>query len=69
MKAWLQAGLVLLLTGTNASSNEELDTQAFAVMQECLASAEQSSNEQTGLDGYCIDSYLATKPKPEDTAN
>ncbi len=50
-----------LLTGMSipaiASSQ---DNRAYAILQDCLASAELDANLGSQLDRYCIDSYLAT---------
>jgi hypothetical protein len=53
-------GLVVLTSpGLSQAHN---DHAAYAMMQNCLASAEAPGNLASGLDLYCIDSYLATRP-------
>jgi hypothetical protein len=52
---------ISISTQVVAYNQDELqDNEAYAVMQQCLASAELPANLGTQLDRYCIDSYLAT---------
>lgn len=43
------------------SAAELQDNRAYAILQECLAGAELPANLGSGLDRYCIESYLATQ--------
>jgi len=52
---------VVMLTSPLPSQAQH-DHVAYAMMQNCLASAEAPGNLASGLDLYCIDSYLATRP-------
>ncbi len=62
MKRFITASLGLILISATAGANQAVEDSAYAIMQECLAGAEQSYNQGSGLDRYCIDSYLATRP-------
>ncbi|MDJ0832453.1 MAG: hypothetical protein QNJ69_02955 [Gammaproteobacteria bacterium] len=60
MNKFVTASLAILMISASAGANELNDDAAYAIMQECMAGAEQSFNQNSGLDRYCIDSYLAT---------
>ncbi len=62
MKKFVITSLGLMFISASVGANELADNTAYAIMQECLAGAEQSYNQGSGLDHYCIDSYLATRP-------
>ncbi len=70
MKPVSLTGLVVLITlSTSATADELKDNDAYAIMQDCLAGAELSYNQKTGLDRYCIDSYLATTAQAQTVAD
>ena len=56
------SAMILLLACSSASLAQDLqDNQAYAIMQDCMAGAEQTGNLGSQLDRYCITSYLATR--------
>jgi hypothetical protein len=55
------AGLFALVVASPSLFADELpDNHAYAILQQCLATAELPANHGSELDRYCIDSYLAT---------
>ena len=51
----------LLLPISSGLANKLQDNDAYAILQNCMAAAEQTHNANSDLDRYCIDSYLATQ--------
>ena len=53
--------IICLLTSISIpASASSQDDRAYAILQDCLATAELEANLGTELDRYCIESYLAT---------
>jgi len=62
-------GLLSLIPVIQAHGSQDVNelgtNHEYAMMQECLASAEQTHNLESQLDRYCIDSFLATHITPD----
>ena len=58
------AGLLTGLSLPAIATNQ--DDRAYAILQDCLATAELDANLGSQLDRYCVESYLATVAENND---